>query len=454
MMRYVMTNAVLPLGLLSALPLVTCMLLAPRVAAESLTLVDLTAADAGQRWRAINDTVMGGRSRGEPRIVDGALVFSGEISLENQGGFSSTRAYDSVPRQLEGYAGIELLVKGDGRAYFVTLNTSARRWFTEVYYWAKIQPERDVWSVVRIPFERFEPMIHGRKLSGPPLDLSDLRSIGLMLYDKQAGPFRIAVAEWRAYRADAAPAPTADLVGTALAAGSFKTLIAAVQAAGLVDALRVRGPLTILAPTDEAFAALPQGALQRLLEPSQREHLVAILKLHLIAGSVTQEQALAAGEAASLAGMGLRFVRRDGDVTVNGARIVKADLRCSNGVIHVIDRVLLPTPPATAQPATAARRSMSERKAVSAADARTLITLAIERGVPLFNDGQAGACLAIYEVAIVALLQGGSLQAHPELLEAMRTALQHSRNDSAHDGAWRLRRALDAAYAALTEMTR
>jgi uncharacterized surface protein with fasciclin (FAS1) repeats len=133
-----------------------------------------------------------------------------------------------------------------------------------------------------------------------------------------------------------------DIVDVAAAAGKFNTLVAAVQAAGLEDTLRGPGPFTVFAPTDEAFAALPAGTVESLLKPENKEQLAAILAYHVLAGE-TKSAALA-GKKLDVATVNSAKVMIDGTkgVTVNGANVVKADIVASNGVIHVIDAVLMP----------------------------------------------------------------------------------------------------------------
>jgi uncharacterized surface protein with fasciclin (FAS1) repeats len=136
--------------------------------------------------------------------------------------------------------------------------------------------------------------------------------------------------------------PTADIVDTAIGAGSFKTLVAAVQAAGLEDALRAPGQKTVFAPTDEAFAALPEGAVEDLLKPENKDKLVAILTYHVANGKTKSKQLAGKTlEVPTLNGAKLSVDGTNG-VKVNGATVVKADVYASNGVIHVIDQVLLP----------------------------------------------------------------------------------------------------------------
>jgi uncharacterized surface protein with fasciclin (FAS1) repeats len=134
--------------------------------------------------------------------------------------------------------------------------------------------------------------------------------------------------------------PSKDIVETAVAAGSFKTLIAAVQAAGLAETLQGKGPFTVFAPTDEAFAKLPAGTVEALLK--DKEKLTAILTYHVLAGDVRAAQAMKLNTAKTVNGKSLSIMVKDGNVMIDNARVVKADIAASNGVIHVIDTVVLP----------------------------------------------------------------------------------------------------------------
>lgn len=134
----------------------------------------------------------------------------------------------------------------------------------------------------------------------------------------------------------------ADIVDTAVNAGSFTTLVAAIQAAGLEETLRGEGPFTVFAPTDDAFAALPAGTLDDLLKPENKDTLAGILTYHVVAGKTKSKDL--AGKTLSVATVNGAEVAIDGTdgVTVGGATVTKADIRTSNGIIHVIDTVLLP----------------------------------------------------------------------------------------------------------------
>jgi len=134
----------------------------------------------------------------------------------------------------------------------------------------------------------------------------------------------------------------ADIVETALAAGQFNTLAKALQAAGLVDALKGPGPFTVFAPTDEAFSRLPAGTLEDLLKPENRDKLRSILTYHVVSGRVTSSEVVKLRSAKTLNNQSVRIRARAGKVQVDDANVIKADIEASNGVIHVIDKVILP----------------------------------------------------------------------------------------------------------------
>jgi uncharacterized surface protein with fasciclin (FAS1) repeats len=133
-----------------------------------------------------------------------------------------------------------------------------------------------------------------------------------------------------------------DIVDTAVAAGSFNTLAAALTAADLIGALKGEGPFTVFAPTDEAFAALPEGTVENLLKPENKDQLTAVLLYHVVAGKIMSADITAAVSPETLQGSTIAVVPAAGGVSVNGANVVAADVAASNGVIHVIDAVILP----------------------------------------------------------------------------------------------------------------
>ncbi len=133
-----------------------------------------------------------------------------------------------------------------------------------------------------------------------------------------------------------------DIVDTAVAAGSFNTLVAAVKAADLVSTLKGDGPFTVFAPTDEAFAKLPEGAVENLLKPENKEKLKSVLTYHVVSGKVDAAAASKLTSAKTVNGEELTIKVEDGTVMIDKAKVTKADIMASNGVIHVIDTVLMP----------------------------------------------------------------------------------------------------------------
>lgn len=134
-----------------------------------------------------------------------------------------------------------------------------------------------------------------------------------------------------------------DIVDTAVAAGSFKTLAAALGAADLVGALKGEGPFTVFAPTDEAFAKLPAGTVDSLLKPENKDKLIDILTYHVVAAKVPAEVAVTLTEAEALNGKKITLMVKDGDLFLNQSKVIKTDIMTSNGIIHVIDTVLIPS---------------------------------------------------------------------------------------------------------------
>ena len=180
-----------------------------------------------------------------------------------------------------------------------------------------------------------------RFLSLSLLSLLAAFSLGCAATSDGSSSAHAATASHDHHSGDEAP-ETADIVDTAVAAGSFETLVAAVQAAGLVETLKGEGPFTVFAPTDEAFAALPEGTVESLLLPENRERLVEVLTYHVVPGEVRAADVVAMESAPTVQGNPLSIAVNDSGVRVAGASVVQADIDCSNGVIHVVDQVMIP----------------------------------------------------------------------------------------------------------------
>ncbi|MEM8666134.1 MAG: fasciclin domain-containing protein [Planctomycetota bacterium] len=214
------------------------------------------------------------------------------------------------------------------------------------------------------------------------------------------------------------------IVETASEAGSFSTLLAAAKAAGLAGVLAKDGPFTVFAPTDEAFAKLPKGTVGSLLKPENKDKLVAILKYHVVSGRVYSDQALEAKTAKTLQGASVRIRATSAGAMINDSKLVATDIDASNGVIHVIDEVLLPP--------------------TDQAQARKKLYDAVVKGSAMFNAGHHSACAKLYmdtleEVMTTDLDVSMKLQMHKFMTSAKH---QHS----ATDRAWTLRHGIDQMF--------
>ncbi len=219
-----------------------------------------------------------------------------------------------------------------------------------------------------------------------------------------------------------------NLVETADAAGTFKTLLTAAKAAGLADALTGDGPLTVFAPNDAAFAKLPEGTVANLLKPENKSQLVAILKYHVVSGRVYSDAAVAAGKAATLQGQPVEITVSGGAAMVNSAKLLATDLDASNGVIHVVDSVLMPPADKTG----AVEKKMQK------------IEHAVATGSKLFNNGHHAECAKVYTSTMHELLQS-------DMPASIAAPLKRSLESASHiscptSRSWAMRHALTHAY--------
>ncbi len=214
--------------------------------------------------------------------------------------------------------------------------------------------------------------------------------------------------------------------------GRFKTLVAALKAAGLVETLSGPGPFTVFAPTDEAFAKLPKPVLEALLKPENKPLLTEILTYHVVSGRVSSVDAVKAATAKTLEGSKITVSGSAGALVVNNARVIIEDVDASNGVAHAIDTVLIPEGAA----AKIAKLSMATPQSV--------MELAISRGAPMFNAGNHAACAAIYEVALNAVMAMPHAAVSASDRMTVSSALaEGARTHDMGDRAWTYRRAMD-----------
>ena len=157
-------------------------------------LFDFAGDPSESRWAAVNDDVMGGRSRSQPTVSDGMLTFNGTLSLENNGGFASIRTVD-YRVDLSSFRTIVLRVSGDGRRYQLRLHSDAEYRGIVVAYGAEFVAPVGAWIDVRLDLVALQPRVRGTLLNGPPLNASKVRQMGILIGDKQAGPFSLAI-DW------------------------------------------------------------------------------------------------------------------------------------------------------------------------------------------------------------------------------------------------------------------
>ena len=527
--------------------------------------------DSGTKgWQTVLDGVMGGRSTGRISAGEGGtLQFTGELSLENNGGFSQIRT--AVAQGLfAGTKGLLMRVKGDGRTYQCDIRSSRVRVMAGGYQ-RLFATKAGEWIEVEIPFDECTFNTFGQRVrDAAPLDPTTIESVGITLSDKKPGDFALEI-DWirplgAAQKATSNQslaavgekanlttllalvkaaelelpkgarvtifAPTnaafaklpeeqvkfltsaagksvlqtilkhhivgqplemsavldrrrlkalsgqtlnvdpnkltindAQLVATDVAFESgvvqvidsvlmpelrtidemisadarCSTLRTALDAAGLGAQLGKDnpGPWTLLAPSNNAFAGVPPAALSALL--ADKSALTAVLAGHVLPTAIRREEMLSQGSARTLMRDGdVAFALNAGVITVADARIEVADIEAANGVIHIIDRVLLNTKSAPTK-SDANTMSFAQRAA-------TLFELAIERGVPLFNDGDPASCAALYEIAITAVVLLGDNSTTMQTGTTLSDALKAGKaNADPKERAWIYRRAMDRA---------
>jgi len=359
----------LSLSLASAVAAVAAMLFTPPSSANEnaksgswrgQTLTDFAPEETnGIKWQVVNDGVMGGLSQGNFTVSDeGILKFSGTLSLENNGGFSSIRS-TSVDFNLSNDLGILLKVKGDGRKYTMRLESTATYRGMPVSFSGEFSTTAGEWQQVKVPFSEFKGGWRGRDLPEEKLDPAAIREMGLLLGDKKTGPFALEVDYIRTYGkgqgtfTEKKPETNSEkpetqspksLIATIEGDDRFSTLKAALDASRLATFFQWDNKLTVFAPTNDAFAKLPEGTLEELLKPESKERLVQILSLHVHPGALDLATALGSDGVKTVEGTPLTVSFFEGGVKVNGATLLNADIECSDGTIHVIDTVLLPEP--------------------------------------------------------------------------------------------------------------
>lgn len=336
---------------MNMIPILLLASLAGSTSQEPRLLFDFEATDTNQ-WTTVHDTVMGGRSDGRVSLTDdGTLSFRGNLSLENNGGFTSFRSR-SLDLDLEGSEGVELRVKGDGRTYIFSTERSDVALFGGGY-WQRFDTEEDSWIHVRLPWAAFVPTSFGNVVqSAPKFDPAMLKSMGVYLYDKKAGPFDLEIDTIAAYYPGSEVAPATSFPK------DYATVLSLVQTLGLDKELEnLDGAFTLFAPSDKAFQALPDGVFQQLARPENADLLRDVLLYHVVPGRYPAAKAVKLNRADSLQKSALKFAVDGDQLKVNQATVIATDLELAGGVVHAIDQVLVPTSVANKLSATPSAKS-------------------------------------------------------------------------------------------------
>jgi monofunctional biosynthetic peptidoglycan transglycosylase len=302
-------------------------------------------------WQIVNDGVMGGLSKGNvEHTSDNIMHFWGTLSLDNNGGFSTVRSR-GVNFDLSNDLGLLMRVKGDGRTYEARLDSTATFRGNPLSFLGKFKTKKDQWIQVKVPFEDFIASWRGRQFPDELLDTTAIRRVSVLLADKKSGPFDLEI-EWiRTYGKGQGEKQKSvknvshqaeRLIATIVADGRFTIFKQALDAAKLTVFFQWDNPLTIFAPTDEAFSKLPEGLLEELLKSENSEKLVSLLAYHVAAGSFDAKQAVAEKNINMVRGGKIHVTSHSGETHVNDAIVLAADIQCTDGIIHAIDAVLIP----------------------------------------------------------------------------------------------------------------
>lgn len=279
------------------------------------------------------------------------------------------------------------------------------------------------------------PRKYARTLNGQRIDIT-VKDGGVLVDNAQVTQTDIGCSNGVIHVIDRVILPASkNIPATAIEAGNFTTLVKALQAAKLVEALSGEGPFTVFAPTDQAFGKLPKESLESLLRPENRDKLAGILKYHVVPGRIYSDQALKAGSARTLQGATVRIAADDSGARINDAKLTATDIETSNGVIHVIDTVLLPP----------------KDKRTSAAELRTMIEGSVWRGARLYNRGHYRASVEEYERTARYMVDHAAGTLTHRAMSSLHGSLNHaSRTHCMATRAWILRGGLDAAYESMS----
>lgn len=313
-------------------------------ATAAIQPLELDFNDGVDSWRVVLDGVMGGRSSG--RIVDsepGLLVFNGNLSLENNGGFSQIRT-NINEGSLTNQEGLEIRFLGDGRTYQFDIRVSNVRLMAGGFQ-TNFDTKKGEWQTVQLPFKDFQLYSFNRKVPNPPvLDPAKIESIGITLADKNSGAFKIKIDSIRSYdsktteEASSSPRPERSLTAVAESAG-LNTLLNLFSRSGIE--LLEGEKVTIFAPSESAFSKLPPKTIEYLQSEDGKSTLQSILKYHITSGEIRSNQLFNKRSLNTLNGQDVKVNVNNG-LSISDAGFEKVDIEFDRGIVHVIDSVLIP----------------------------------------------------------------------------------------------------------------
>jgi NADH dehydrogenase [ubiquinone] 1 alpha subcomplex assembly factor 1 len=393
----------------------------------SQQLITDFSPDSPVAWTTIHDTVMGGRSSGEiSQSSEETLIFEGNVSLKNNGGFVSARTIRPI-QQLSQSDGIEIRIKGSGRTYQFSCSHKDIP-LRGGGYWQSFDTLDSEWSTIQLPWGKFKATSFGMDLSQlPELKAEDVSGLAIYLYDKKSGPFSLEIDYIKTYRdsLDSSPSTIADYLGA-----EHPTLLALLGASDLDSAVASFDVGTIFAPTEEAFAKLPAELVNALLLPENKENLQSILLSHVVQETKTVFNSI--GEvlvSLSENTISVEWGNSDKDfISIGAGRLVGGDVLIGGLVVHAISDVIIPE-----------NFSLNSDESIQSIGA--FLSSAISEGVPVFNRGDVQECADIYQNALVKLSEfdGLIIRDRDEILDV----LQQESRVNAQEAAWIYRREID-----------
>jgi NADH dehydrogenase [ubiquinone] 1 alpha subcomplex assembly factor 1 len=382
-------------------------------------------------WGTVHDTVMGGRSSG--RILytqEETMLFKGNVSLENNGGFASIRSRGSLPQLALDSDGLEIKIKGSGREYYFSC-THKQIALWGGGYWQKFKTKKDEWLTIQLPWENFIPRNYGMKMNNlPKMSPKDLAGLGIYMYDKKSGPFELEIDYIQTYKNTPVAKSESENSLSNYLETDHSILFSLLNQTRLIDKIETLQEFTIFAPKNSAFEQLPKELLTNLLLEENQTVLYQILLNHVAQGQLTAFNAIGK-QAVSLAGNSLpvKWSNEKNQILVSGIPITKADNLIGKRVVHIPASPIIPS---------IDLNDIFEKDNFSISQ---FINRSINYGTPLFNAGYVEFCVDIYKADLKFLASRAELQRKDQ--ENILLALSSAESMGETNAAWRLRSELD-----------